>query len=250
MKEKLNQVKQFKMDDLERIVDSEYNNVTDLMGLDVDNVRDLLGKIQALTPIKQTKVVRALSKPKPVFAADGDNSRVEMEMKFGLLPKEIREGLLKKRLQLAESRLYVVKDISAVKSIDIYQGTDNKNVALANLANAKTEKDYWFILSAVRIQYATGVASQNDADFGVIPYFIRNGEFEMEVGNKKLFGLTDNDYFDTRNMTGVQTGYYKIKNTKLIEPQVEIKMPMKFSAAAPAQSWLKVTLIGTAVIPY
>lgn len=232
-------------------VESEFSNVAGLRGgIDVDNVKSFLGRVITMTPIKQVQAINSAAKPAQIITTDSDNSRMEMEKKFPQLPVDIREGLTKKRLQLVETRFFVTKDVSGGKNFDLITGQDVKAPGIANFANGKLEKDNWFILSAIRMQYAVGVASVLDADFGAIPALVRNGEFELEVGNKKLIGLTDNEWFDTRNMDNVQIGYYKLRNTKLIEPQVEIKMPIKFSANAPAQSWLKVTFIGTSVIPY
>lgn len=173
-----------------------------------------------------------------------------MEQKFMLLPKEIRDGLLNKRLQLVDTRFYIVKDIAAKNSIDIFQGTDQKGVGLGNLANQKLEKDNWFIVFALLMRYAESAGGMAEANFTHIPPIVRNGEFELEAGNKKLIGLTDNSAFDTRERTDVPIGFYKVENTKIIEPQVEIKMPVKFTAASVPTSFLRVGFIGTSVIPY
>jgi len=226
----------------------EYDNVADLMGINMEG--DLLGQIAALPKARQAPALKAIlnSKRPPATMAEA-NSRMEFERKFMQLPKDIREGLLKKRLQLADTRFYVVKDIATKNSIDVFQGTDQKSVALANLANQKLEKDNWFLLSAIRMTYAVS-ATKEAADFGIIPPIIMNGEFEFEAGNKKLVGLIGSEAFDTRGRTDMQIGFYKLHSTKIIEPQVEIKMPVKFGAAAPVEAWLKVVLIGSSVIPY
>lgn len=226
----------------------EYDNTADLLGINMEG--DLLGQIAALPKQRQAPALRAIINSKrPAGSIAEANSRQEFERKFMQLPKDIREGLLKKRLQLADTRFYVVKDISTKNQIDVFQGTDQKNVAMGNLANQKLEKDNWFLLSAIRMLYAVN-PDKETADFGIIAPYIMNGEFEFEAGNKKLVGLIDNEAFDTRNRTELQIGFYKLHSTKVIEPQVEIKMPVKFGAAAPANAWLKVVLIGSSVIPY
>lgn len=179
-----------------------------------------------------------------------NNSRIEMESKLLFLPKEIRDGLDKKRLQLVDTRFYVVKDISQKNTIDVFLGTDNKSVALGNVANQKLEKDNWFLLSAIRVLFANSPQGKERANFTIIPEIILNGEWELEAGQKKLIGLMSNDAFDTATNTKDQVGLYKFSSVKVIEPQVEIKMPVKFAANAPADSWLKVVFIGQSVIPY
>lgn len=232
----------------EDLLGGEYDNTADLMGINMEG--DILGQITRLPKEKQAPALRAIiSNRRPPLNMAEASSRQEFERKFMQLPKDIREGLMKKRLQLADTRFYVVKDISAKNTIDQLQGVDQKNVALGNLASQKIEKDNWFMLSAMRLLYAVS-ATKEAADFNIIPPFIMNGEFELEAGNKKIVALIDNEVFDTRNRTDVPIGYYKLHSTKVIEPQVEIKMPIKFGAAAPATAWLKLVLIGSSVIPF
>lgn len=233
----------------EDLLGGEYDNAADLMGINMEG--DLLGQIARLPKEKQGPAIKAIlrSNKRPPISMGEAISRQEFEQKFMQLPKEIREGLMKKRLQLCDTRFYVVKDVSAKNSIDQLQGTDVKNIALGNLASQKIEKDNWFLLSALRLTYAVSAAKET-ALFDLLPPFIMNGEFELEAGNKKIVGLIDNEVFDTRNRTDVPVGYYKLHSTKVIEPQVEIKMPIKFGAAAPANAWLKLVLIGSSVIPF
>ncbi len=230
------------------LLGSEYSNTADLLG-DSPDFAELLGRISRVPKDQQNRVIKSLlQRPSPTIS--DNNSRVEFESKFKQLPQEIRDGLLKKRLQLADTRFYVVKDIATKNQIDVFQGTDNKNVGLGNLATAKLEKDNWFLMSAIRMTYAESLTGMFTADFTHIAPIIRNGEFEFEAGNKKLVGLISTDVFDTFGRNDLQIGYYKLSSTKVIEPQVEIKMPVKFAAAAAASSFLKVVLIGTSVIPF
>lgn len=232
----------------DELLGGEYTNVADLLG-DSSDFGEVLGRISRLPKDQQGKAIAALVK-RPDATIAGNSSRIEFEKKFRQLPKEIREGLLKKRLQLADTRFYVIKDIASKTFVDMILGTDQKNVGLGNLANAKLEKDNWFILSAMRLLYAESAGGMFTADFTHIPAVIRNGEFEFEAGNKKLVGLISNDVFDTIGRTDMPIGYYKFESVKIIEPQVEIKMPVKFAAAAGANTFLKVVFIGTSVIPF
>jgi len=227
---------------------SEYDNIADLMGIDTDG-GDLLGRIARLPKDRQGAALKRLIRGSSVTVGD-NNSRKELEKKFAQLPREIKEGLIKKRLQLVDTRFYIVKDIAGKLTIDVFQGTDNKNVGLGNIANQKLEKDNWFIVSAIRMLYGESPAGKESADFTTLPPVILNGEFELEAGQKKIVGLITNEVFDTRNKTDVSIGYYKLDSTKIIEPQVEIKMPVKFALAANPNSFLKVVFIGTSVVPF
>lgn len=237
------------MNDLKAIIEGEYYNNADLMGIDVDNANELLGRINTLPPQKKAAAIKNLVKPASHAALTTGNSRLELESKFAQLPPEIRKELLSKRLQIVDTRFFVVKDITGKSSMDMFQGTDNKNVALGNIANSKLEKDNWFLLSAIQLQYGEGKEKEL-AEFGIIPPIIRNGEYELEAGNKKLIGLTDLEGFNTTGRNDIATGYYKLTNTKIIEPQVEIKMPLKFTKTVELNSFLKVTFIGSSIIPF
>ena len=236
------------MNEAEMILDSEFGNLLELAGVDVDTYQSLMGQIKKLPPAQKIKAAQKLVNSTPITLQKG--SRHEMEIRFGQLPKEIRDGLLKKRLQLVDQRYYVVKEVTSKSNIDMIQGTDQKAVGLANWSSAKLEKDSWFIVTAIKAVYDVN-AEKESADFDLIPPFIRNGEFELEAGGKKLLPLQDAEVFHTKNRTDVEIGVYKLENPKIIEPQVEIKMPFKFSATAGATvCWLRVTFIGTGVYPY
>lgn len=234
------------MENLNGMLSGEYNNSADLLGADGD---ELLGRISRLPKDQQGKALKQIMKRGGGGGGAG-NSRQELEQRFNQLPKEIRDGLLNKRLQLADTRFYVVKDIAGKNTIDVWQGTDQKAVGLGNLANQKLEKDNWFIVFGIRMLYAESATGKENADFTEIPPIVRNGEFELEAGNKKLIGLQENSVFDTRNRHDMQIGFYRLESTKIIEPQVEIKMPVKFTTAANANAFLRVTFVGTSVIPF
>ncbi len=235
--------------DLENIMESEFNNVMTLAGIDTETSQGLLGAIKKLPPAQRVKAMQKVVSNTPITLQRG--SRHEMEIRFGQLPEDIRKGLLSKRLQLVDQRFYVVKEITSKSSIDAIQGTDQKNVGLANLANGKLEKDNWFLLCGLKAAYAVS-DTKEAADFGLIPPFIRNGEVELEAGTKKILPSSfDAEIFNTKDRTDIEIGSFKLENAKIIEPQVEIKMPFKFATGAGSTvCWLRVTFIGTSVIPF
>ncbi len=217
---------------------------------DTPNLMSVQGFLAGLARVpreKQAEYTQRMMRSKRIVLVE-NSSRIEMEGKSFLLPKEIVDGLVNKRLQMADTRFYIVKDVANKNTIDIFQGTDNKAVGLGNLANQKLEKDNWFILSAARVLSAIN-ADKETAVFGEPAPYITNGEYELESGQKKLIGLMSADCFDTRN-TQRPFGFHKYDSVKMIEPQVEIKMPFKFAYAAPPQSWIRVVFIGTSIIPF
>jgi hypothetical protein len=241
------------MDNLKALIDGEYDYYPSMSGINTDGAASLLGALAKLPKEQQGKALRNLMKKKE-FPSGMGNSRYEFQQKYDLLPKDIQDGLLNKRLQLCDTQLYVVKDISSKNSIDVFMGTDQKGQGIGNLANQKLDKDFWFCLFAITMRTGTvggGGGGGATVDFGSIPAAIRNGDFEFEAGNKKLIGgVVSLSVFDTRSRTDIPIGYWKLDNTKLIEPQVEIKMPVKFAGAADANTFMRVELVGTAVVPY
>lgn len=236
------------MSEVENILDSEFGNLMELAGVDTDTYQSLMGQIKKLPPAQRVKAAQKLVNSTPITLQRG--SRYEMEIRFGQLPRDIRDGLLKKRLQIVDQRFYVVKEITSKSSIDMLMGTDQKAQGLANIANGKLEKDQWFILTGLKALYCV-TDTKETADFGLIPPFVRNGEFEMEAGTKKILPPIDAEIFNTKDRSDVEIGSFKLENPKMIEPQVEIKMPFKFAAGAGvAVCWMRVTFIGSAIIPY
>lgn len=236
------------MSNLKGLVDGEYSDYSSMSGINsATGLEELLGRIRSLRKEDQGKAVKNLLRKR---AHNERTSRSEMESKLDQIPSEILKGLIDKRLQLADGRFYVVKDISLKNSIDVFMGTDPKAVGVGNLAQQKLDKDTWYLLFALTMRSCITDPNPLTADFGHIEPWIRNGEFEFEVGNKKIVAPIDNSVFDTRQRTDVQIGYWGWDNCKIIEPQVEIKMPVKFASGAPANAFLRVGFVGTAVIPY
>lgn len=234
---------------LKGVTDTDLANNPALLGL-ADDPEEGVGRISKMPKDQQAKFFKNFAKQKQAAGSGVRNSRSEAEQKLDQLPKAIIDGLGNKRLQMSDTRFYTVKDVSAKNNIDVYQGTDAKNIALGNLAAQKLEKDNWFLLFGIICVYGESATGKETCDFGAIPAIIRNGEFELEAGNKKIVGLMDNSCFDTRSRTDRELGYYPLESTKWIEPQVEIKMPVKFAAIANANAFLKVVLVGTSIIPY
>jgi len=227
----------------DELLGGEYDNAPDIMG-----VEGFLAGLAKLPKEKQAEYTKKMMRSKKVVLVE-NSSRIEMEGKAFLLPAAIGDGLIKKRLQMADTRFYIIKDIAGKNVIDMLQGTDNKGVGLGNLANQKLEKDNWFLLSGARVLTAVNVDKET-ANYGEPATYVTNGEWELEAGQKKIIGLMSADCFDTRNRTDRQIGTYKFESVKIIEPQVEIKLPFKFAFPAPPQSWIKLVFIGTSVIPY
>ena len=131
----------------------------------------------------------------------------------------------------------------------MFENTDNKKAGLGNIANAKLEKDNYFILTGIIL--LTGVdADRNKVAFDLIPDVIRNGEFQFEVNTKKSVGQIDNEVFNTAGKSDILKGFYKFDNPKMVEPQVDIALNIDFADVAAPNTWMKAILVGSSVIPY
>ncbi len=240
------------MSTFQGIMEGEFENNADLFGASPERINELLGHIARLPKDQQAGAFKRAFKKYHTIVCAPENSRRVMESKFAQLPKDIQEGLNNKRLQMVDTRFYTVKEISGKNSIDVFQGTDNKSVGLSNLANQKLDKDKWFLLYAIQVRYGQLIETKDISriEFALLPPYIRNGEFEFEVGGKKVIELMDTQAFDTRGLNNVAIGHYTLESPKLIEPQVEIKMPMKWISAADAASYIRVTLIGTMITSF
>lgn len=221
----------------------------DVSGLSVEKTAELLGELDRL-PIRNRAMFlkRMFSKQKAV-ASTASGSRGELMRRISALPQNIQDGLLAKRLQLVDTRFYQVKTVAGLKTIKMFENTDNKKAGLGNIANAKIEKDNYFLLNGIIL--LSGVdADRNKVAFDLIPDVIRNGEFQLEANTKKIIGQINNEVFNTSGKSTLEKGLYLLENPKMIEPQMDIALNVDFAEVAVANTWLKAILVGSSVIPY
>jgi hypothetical protein len=219
----------------------------DISGLSVEKTAELLGELTMLPASTQAAWLKKIGGRQGTNDVSG--SRGELMKRIALLPADIQNGLLTKRLQLADTRFYQVKSVAGLKTIKMFENTDNKKAGLGNIANAKLEKDNYFILTGIIL--LTGVDPEKaHVAFDLIPDVIRNGEFQFEVNTKKMVGQIDNEVFNTAGRNDVLKGFYKLDNPKMVEPQVDIALNVDFADVAAANTWMKAVLVGSSVIPY
>lgn len=226
-------------------------SVDDLGFLSPEKTDMLLGAIAAMSPIQKRAAVSKLTQTR--ISAGGHNlsSRDEAMMRIGMLPKEIRDGLAAKRLQLADTVFYVVKAAGAATTLKMITNADLKAVGISNLPNGKLDKDNYFLLTHVRLMSGVSAVSAQAAAFGVPEKAIVNGQVEFKVGTKYLlpneFGLS---VFETTNKTDVLEGMFRLASPKWIEPQQQLEFNMDMSKACEADTWVRVELHGSSVIPF
>lgn len=232
---------------LGQIVNSEY----DLVG--AVNEDDLLGALDRASTAERKNFLKRIKGGKGAgasAAASGrSDSRAEFEKRINLLPKEIQEGLGNKTLQAVDAAYYVTKSVSNAKIIKMLKDDDTKIVAISNISSGKLEKGNVMLLSGIILLASTGVAKAEEGKYDILPDVIRNGEFEFKANGTTLVPITSCEVFNTVG-TMRQKGYYKLDNPKIIYDQQAMELNVEWGSNAPADTFVKAMLVGTAVIKY
>ncbi len=156
---------------------------------------------------KFSKMIRQFARSRS--AAPSKGSRGELEKRLHMLPREIQQGLARQSLQAVDAAFYVVKDISGSRVQKLLKDDDNKVVGLSNISSAKLEKGNFFMLHGLTL--LSGVAGQDDGpgdvNFGIVPDYLRNGEFEFIANGTTLIQNASNELFNTKDQT-VPVGHY------------------------------------------
>jgi hypothetical protein len=238
---------------LGQLMESEYTNPTDLLGLNGEMDNELLGYLNALNPVARTKAMSKITKRH----IPSQGSRAEFEKFFIELPKHIKEQLLQGKLRLADHLIYSIKPINGAKTIKMFESQDVKEVGMRNISNAKLPKNMALLVSGVYllqgIATSTAVDDLKVATFGSIETVgaIANGEFKLKANKKQLVSDTSNRKFITTGFDVVPKGFYKLSNPRLIQDDVDIEFEIELGtiSGVNANAVLYVGLEGTATIP-
>lgn len=235
------------------VVESEYENPTDLLGLDGEMDTELLGYLNALNPIQRAKAMSKLVK-KPI---PSKGSRAEFEKFFPELPKHIKEQLLQGKLRLADHLIYSIKPVNSAKTIKMFESQDVKEVNLRNISNGKLPKNMALLVSGIYLLQGQA-ASLGVDDVKVTPFdsietvaALANGEFKLKANKKQLVSDISNRKFVTTGFNMVPKGYYKLANPRLIHDDIDIEFEIELGTVSGinANTVLYVGLEGTATIP-
>lgn len=238
---------------LGQLMESEYTNPTELLGLNGEMDTELLGYLNALNPVQRAKAMSKIVKRH----IPSQGSRAEFEKFFVELPKHIKEQLLQGKLRLADQLIYTIKAIKGAKTIKMFESQDVKEVNLRNISNAKLPKNMALLVSGIYLLH--GVATSLDIDdikttkFDTIENVgaLANGEFKLKANKKQLVSDTSNRKFVTTQFDMVPKSFYKLANPRLIHDDVDIEFEIELGTikGLDANSVLYVGLEGTATIP-
>jgi hypothetical protein len=201
-------------------IDSEYNNVGDLMGIDdamMGEVSELMGRMNTADKVKFFKKVSGKS-------SLSRGSRAEFEKFFKEVPTGVKASLIKGDLRLADYSIYSIKPVNS-KTIKLFETQDDKEVGLRNISNAKLPKNFVFLVSGIYVLAGLS-ADINDKDktkatdfksIATIPS-LANAEFSLKANKKQIIPdgnvmrkfVTDNNHLSN-------LGYFKLDNPRLIK---------------------------------
>jgi len=235
---------------LEHVLNSEYTNPVDLMGLDEGTLSRDLAKADAITRARVASKITKRHIP-------SQGSRAEFEKFFSELPKSIKDQLNDGKLRLADHVVYSIKPVRGAKTIKMFESQDVKEVGLRNISNAKLPKNMALMVSGIYL--LQGVASSQDLDALKVVTFntidnvgaLANGEFKLKANKKQLVSDTSNRSFITDNFSQVPKGFYKLANPRLIHDDIDIEFEIELGTLTglDPNAVIYVGLVGTATIP-
>lgn len=238
---------------LGQLMDSEYTNPAELLGLNGEMDAELLGYLNALNPVARTRAMNKLVKRH----IPSQGSRAEFEKFFPELPKEIKDKLKTGALRLADHLVYTVKPVSGAKTIKMFESQDVKEVGLRNISNAKLPKNMALLVSGIYLLHGVAASLSSEdlkqTNFNTIDGVgaLAGGEFKLKANKKQLVSDTSNRNFVTNDFHLVPRGYYKLDNPRLIQDDVDIEFEIELGTISGlnANSVIYVGLRGTATIP-
>lgn len=234
------------------VIESEYNNAGDLVGLgDLDN--ELLGALAKMNPIQKAKTLAAVTK-KPI---PSKGSRAEMEKFFPELPAHIKDGLVKGNLRLSDTIIYTIKPISGQKTVKMFESQDTKEVGLRNIDRGRLPKNMALLVSGIillqGVAATAGVDDIKSANYAELDDkgALATGEITLKQNKKSIIADTSLAVFRTANFTMVPRGYYKLHNPRLIQDDVEIECDIELGSTTgiAANTYFFLGLHGTVTIP-
>lgn len=238
---------------LGQLMDSEYTNPTDLIGLQGETDTELLGYLNALNPVQRARAISKMTKRH----IPSQGSRAEFEKFFPELPGDIKKQLLQGKLRLADHLVYSLKPVAGAKTIKVFESQDVKEVGLRNISNAKLPQGMALLVSGIFLLH--GVAASLSVDdvkttqFGSIDTVpaLANGEFKLKANKRQLVSDTSNRNFITTGFNQVPVGFYKLANPRLIVDQIDVEFEIEIGTITGlnANSVVYVGLSGTATIP-
>lgn len=238
---------------LGQLMESEYTNPTELMGLNGEMDSELIGYLNGLNPVARSRAMSKIMKKQ----IPSQGSRAEFEKFFVELPQHIKDQLKDAKLRLADHLVYTIKPVNGAKTIKMFESQDVKEVGLRNISNAKLPKNMALLVSGIYLlqgeAVSLGVDDVKVTKFSSIETVgaLANGEFKLKANKKQLVSDTSNRNFITTGFSNVPQGFYKLSNPRLIHDDIDIEFEIELGTVngVSATTVIFVGLVGTATIP-
>lgn len=200
---------------------------------------------QSVATTAQSQKVRTVLVP----VSKAETPKEKFEKKSHLLPAGILNKLKEKQLRVGDDFLYAVKYAGGQSVVNMFKSGDKKNIGEASIAFGKMPSNKYFVASGIVV--LSGVADSNGNDpavgaaveFDVIAAELANAEFEFKIGQKIYFEEASCEIFKHRR-TDLTVGYYELSEPILIMSDEDIRFDIKTSIPIPANTWVKVILVG------
>jgi len=217
---------------------------------EMDGIIAEINGLGAASPVRRAavkKITRKVnSKGGGMVATNNLSAKAEIESRLYLMPQEIVEGLKAQTLQISDAELYCNKSIDVAAYAELWANSDVALAGVTNINNRKLEPSQYFLMTGISLMSGTG-ADAKAVDYGLIAAIIKNGDFQLTIGQKIVVPKTSCYIFDTDGVTNTKVGYYKLENPKLIPPQTEIKPEIWCGGANAATTCIRIVLHGVIV---
>lgn len=217
---------------------------------EMDNLVGEIGQLDRANPIRRKAVSKlarkAGSKGGGVVPTKNLSAKAEFESRLYLLPDDVVAGLKSQQMQIVDKTIYSNKSIDVAAYSELMVNSDVSVPGVTNINNRKLETNQFFLLTGITLLSGTG-ADAKAVSYGEIAAIIKNGDFQLRVGEKIVIPRTSCYIFDTAGQTNVQKGYYKLENPKIIPPQTEIKPELWSAGANAANTCVRIVLHGAIV---
>lgn len=227
---------------------AEDNNYLDRSVLTDEELEGVLNEAAALETgePQRKKFVRKVNKraqSNTVVPTRDLTIRSQYSIRAHMLPEHIRKALASNAIKVVNNAFYRIMDFSGLKQQDLMLNADTKLSGVTNVNNRKLEENNYFLLTSIIIQTAT-----LNGNFGEPKNEILNGEFQLKNGDKVLIPASSCKVFDTKSKTNCICGEWRLDNPKFIAPQTEIIPELKLPVAAPANTRIKLVLVGAGLV--
>lgn len=235
-------------------IDSEYNNVGELMGIDealLGEIGELMGTMGAADKVKFLKKIST----KPMGSR---GSRAEFEKFFKEVPPSVKQSLLSGDLRLADFTIFSIKQVKS-KTVKLFEPQDEREVGLRNIANGKLPKNFVFLVSGIYLmagvaEDAADIEKVKATDFKSVNLFpaIANAEFSLKANKKQIIpegNIVRKFITDNNHLTNL--GYFKLDNPRLIKDDelIEFVVELGTMQGLDPKTFLYVGLDGTGTTP-